>query len=114
MVLEMSNFKPPKNKLDPVGTLEDVRRRVEEYEALVIAKDVEHNSLSRDRAFILSLIDSQNKTTDGDMWVVLDNAGLPDHVTIHKMMAHDHINDAIIKRIDASSWQIVKVRIVVE
>lgn len=43
--------------LDPIGTLDDVRKRVVEYEARVQAGDVEHHSISRDRAFLLTQID---------------------------------------------------------
>lgn len=42
--------------------------------------------------------------TDEQLWVVLDENGSPEHVTIHKMMAEDHITDAIYKRIPAGLW----------
>lgn len=46
-----------KSKLEAVGTVEDVRCRVGEYEARIVSNDVEHNSISRDRAFLLAQLD---------------------------------------------------------
>lgn len=42
---------------EQVGSLEDVRRRVQEFEMRVQAGQQEHNSLSRDRAFLMGGID---------------------------------------------------------
>lgn len=47
-----------KSVLAPVGSLADVRRRVEEYEEHVKDGVLEHNSLSRDRAFLLEQLDN--------------------------------------------------------
>jgi hypothetical protein len=57
---------------------------------------------------------AQNSDDESFLWVVLDENGLPAHVTVHKQMAHDHINDALAQRIDAGLWRVVKVQIVDE
>lgn len=46
------------NKLAPVGSLTDVRKRVQEYEERVKAGVLEHNSVTRDRAYLLELLDN--------------------------------------------------------
>lgn len=47
-------------------------------------------------------------------WVVLDDHGNPMHVTVHKQMGHDHINECIGQHIDAGLWRVVQVQIVDE
>ncbi len=39
------------------------------------------------------------------LWVVLDEEGVPAHVSINSAMAHDHINDALDKGLkEAGQW----------
>ena len=49
-----------------------------------------------------------HRSEDRSIWVVLDEQGLPAHATIHKQMAHDHINDAIDKDLDEAGRWVVR------